>query len=273
MHGLNTNQRVTWLGPIQTNWDGSQGQVASIFDSSPDSPNQLATIMPSDWNTQGDGDTQFYIKRNYTLNTITNCGPFPFMLETYWFRCKTDIDNSKYPNITALLQDDAPSCQLPYISPCTGNTFQKLMTIIKCKKRIINPGKSTTITTKGIIRSRPITFDVQGDVGIRYRKGGTVMFSRIMGLPSIFMPPGTGPTFGSCLTPYQWNGITKQYLSYYTMNDITPTTTATTDIQSALPSDNVFFAPIPCNMMQANTATLTAWYSQPNTVRTVAFTP
>lgn len=264
MHGIQTYQHSRWFPQITANNDSSQTQLAQLRQDSNDTPITLTAHLNSAY---FDGDNQVFLKRNYSTQYLTNNSQFDIICETWWLRARRDTVLS----LNAIIAEDAPPGNLPYISPTTGDNFRKIFKIIKSKTRVMRPARVYKTRTGSGLLNKKITKDVDGDTTYTYRKGNIILFQRFYGVPVTFID-STNPTIpNTCLGPMIVRGVFHDYVSYYTMDTTQPNTSATTEIPQtigALANNNALL-PTYVNVAYPNTATSSTDFVYPNTVDTL----
>lgn len=228
MHGLNTMAYVQLLSPVNFNYGlGTQYQAALyIFNMS--APNQLAFNIPT-WQTDP-LDTQYWLKRLYTKNTYTNTGLQPIIMETWTIYCRTDLRDGE--TIVSIANEGVQGVtttsivHMPYTSFAIGDSFRKHFKVMKVKRRILKPLQVKTVTNKVCKKylRKPISRRVEGDSDYTHREGNIITLVRFYGIPTNWTNAANIGTNETGMSYVQVRGIQHRYLSYYRMDDVTPTT-------------------------------------------------
>lgn len=277
MHGLNVCQAINTRRIQQNVFSGdSQQSINSTY--SIDSPGTLGYIIP-DWNTAA-SDTQWYIKRLYRTVRWVNTGQFPVIWETYKIYVRKDIilvGTAAADDPWEIAEDDGVSATIPYVSPFTGNTFQKQFKILSSRRKMIQPGASIKFKTYSRYNgaTRPINRAVEGDVRFSYRKGNRLTMCRVYGTPISYVPtsgPVTEPD--TILSPIQMNGVDTEYVSWYRLDDVLPTSYVVNNLYTTVPGvHNGISATRTFPARPGDTSTTTGGNLVPPLVYDVAVTP
>lgn len=267
MHGLNVNQVTGYLPVFQQNNDSNQNQFAYTRYFTVDQPDILNTLIPV---FNFNGDTEHYIKRLYGIYHMVNCGMFPVICETVTCRARNDLRVGE--NILTKMEQDGVRRDIPYASMTTGSDFKKNFKVLRSRKFTMKPGIPYKYRVRGCYAGgHPISYDKEGDDDYVHRKGNIIMVIKIYGIPLSCRLVNSASTQEAVLGSVIVRGTYQYYVSYYRMDDATPSTTITNYIPISIPQDNVQGNPTLYNWAtQYTTSILENSYVNPNTVITVS---
>lgn len=221
MHGLNKVQDIYW-DALALKELTNTNQYANTFEyhlADPVTLNTLGII------NNGDNVEVFMKRINFWVRWY-NFGSMPVYIQTTKLVQRKDIAAtvSGTPlSIMSIMQEDAPLIHNPFISPTTGNAFQKQCKIIKMKTTLIPPGKSYICKMKRRVRrSVPWTGRVQGNSSqYSVLKGEQTVVFRVWGYPCY---SSENEDFTE-LAHYRLQPLVYRYASWYRMDDVIPSST------------------------------------------------
>lgn len=240
MHGLNVQQYVA-ARRIQVNVQNADDQTASLLTFWIDNPGALGTIIPGF--SGGPIREQVYIKRLYRRVMYMNTGQFPVMFEITHLVARKDIileGGATSSTVWAIASADGVNNSIPYVSPFTGNTFLKQFKIIRQRRKIVYPSRAIKWNVTGCYagRTRPIARNVEGDTRFAFRKYNRLVMVRVYGTPISYVSTD-GSVATTMLGPYTVNGIDREYVSWYDLDDTEPTNTLINNLYTQVPGLNV----------------------------------
>jgi len=236
MHGLNTVQQTNFITPIsqQTTVSGNAGRYWN--ETSVDAPATLRNLLTT-WSSTD----QYYIKRLYNTVYYTNVCLMPVMVDIWHLKLRKDNDIDVLPSMAV----GAPNPLSPYQSPMTGDLFRRQYKILKHKSKILYPQKLLRLTIKSSIPYRKaglISSTMDGDLSYVHRANNKILMVSFSGIPINGVLAATPATDGTVISPFMVRGLVHQYISYYSLNDIQPTS-------------STIGTGLPLSYVEANTAT------------------
>lgn len=231
MHGLNVLQ--TGLIPSALLTIGAatgNSQLAQVYVNGLDDPTNISAMYLAFYGSNAAFvERELYTKRWTCTWRFSNVGNMPCYLEVYTFRARTNIPVSQ--NLLSLLESFSnnsngqnPGYDDAYVSPLTSHEFQQTFKIVSSKTRLLVPGSMVKVRrVSRLMLGKPFTEFYEGATLYNYIKGNTVLFVRVVGIPTAAPEEiQTGNPFGACLLPARVLVTFKRYWSWYTMDDAIP---------------------------------------------------
>lgn len=236
MHGLNKTQYASYLDPARQGISPGSFQSALQYTFWLDNPDALAVAIPPLANTSdATRYTEVYIKKMYTKIIHTNTCNWPCNLEYTYIQARDDIPDGE--TVQSIMAQDAISIGYPYISPFTGNAFQKRFKILKSKHKILAPNKTCTVRLKKKFRPKPFTGIVQGAGNLYALEKNVLVFVRMWGMPMPYRLNTAPYTMSTGLGPVEIHRLMTVYASYYTMDDVRANSIVLATLPLTIPSN------------------------------------
>jgi len=239
MHGLNKRQYAGFYVPWDQEVQPGSSQYALTQTIVLDSPQGLSQFLPTLFgNTTDDSRyTEVYIKKFLGKMMYFNHCNYPCWLEYTYLRSRVDIPAGS--TLEQLMSADGPLPYLAYISPFTGNSFQKQFKILKTRKKLIQPGKFCTVKFKKTFYPKAYTGAVQGNTAKWFAlEGNLFLYIRAYGYPLLGHDTGDNHDF-SLLGKIELSRLALSYISYYVMDDVRPDSTVAVQIPTPVPVNTV----------------------------------
>lgn len=214
---------------------------------------QVVPLSPANLNTAvfagaPDADTEYYLEKALQWIEVRNAGQQPAHYRIVYIRFRTDYSGTL---ASILEKGDVPTVGgSPYMSPTTGQFFQKMCRITRIKTGTLYPGRMKRYKLKdNYFNNRAITPEREGDQAtLSFLKGTALFFLQFWGAPVWEEAQSDNMT----LATLRLIGVSYKYYSYRRMghqdansiwaNGVPSRVTAsgTTDMTATIPFDNSY---------------------------------